>query len=257
MKKIIFLALIGILIILIPSVNAGTWNRISNGTATPIVIGDCTLIDTLAEADSTHVYTLNPDHTSDLNSRYVSYWSRNARCDELQFHVDHSTSISRLNLWLDGVSKGWLDNIGSTHYNNQTVSTLNHEWFFIENGVARRIPDVLTGWSWGFLVEDRLSIYQTQYFYDNVTIGAPVDFNEGQYAEKIHSIWKDDDSDFSFLPARLAEQIQYYYDSTGITESGNLFERCNYGTTTPGNPMTILLDWSWMLNNSYCALGLY
>ncbi len=225
--------------------------------------GDCTMVTTRGEADATHVYTLNPSNTVNLNLSYLYYWGRNARCDELQFHVDHNTSIARLNSWLKSVVVDWFKNIGTTHYNNQTVSTTwsnghGYEWFLVRDGAIHRIPDWLTALSWGLLMNDRLSIPVGVHeeFYDNAPLGAPVSFNDGPYATKIRSIWQNGDRDFSTLPASLATEINSFL-SGGGGRSGNwgVFTSCSYQFSWSSDPYGVLLDWSWMLRNDGCPLA--
>lgn len=237
-------------ILLTPSAEASSW--IGSDGKTHIKVAACTLVNTRSEADASHVYTLNPDHTIKLNDAYYAVWSRNARCDELQFHVDHSTSLLRLTQWLAAEARSWSENIRGSHLNNQTVSTPRREWFFIQNGVARRIPDILTGWSSGLLVGDRYSIYDGDYFYAHVTIGSPLRFSEGRYADEIHGIWKEGNNDFSMFPTKLASQIDYYHTTSGY---GNIFTSCSYNINFPGDPMAALLDWSWMQRNPGCPLA--
>lgn len=157
----------------------------------PSKAGDCWLVDQRSEADSTHVYTLNHAHTIELNMLYYENWRRNARCDELQFHVDHNTSKERLDLWLKEVAWGWYQNIGVTHFNHQTVSTSRHEWFYIDESGAHKILDWPTQMSWGMLLGDRISIptSHTEAFYDYVTIGAPLSYTEGTYFSEVQEIW--------------------------------------------------------------------
>ncbi|MFA6272082.1 MAG: hypothetical protein WC693_03160 [Patescibacteria group bacterium] len=213
-----------------------------------ITAGDnCTLVNTPAEADATHVYTLNPDYTKLLAVEYPAFWERQARCDELQFHVDHNTPKARLSSWLLTTAQSWLQNISTSHYKNQTVSTSRDEWFFINESGAHRIPDILTGWSWGLLGEDYLKISPrlTDSFYNSVTIGSPLQFNDGQYAEKIRAIWKNGDRNFDTLPTRLGTSLSGY--TYGYPK---LFTSCPSSCGSPtdrhcGN----LLDWRWFQSN--------
>lgn len=256
MKYFISILVVGILLLLAPITKAGTYP--SSDGVNPIKLDGCTLVNNQEEADSTHVYTLNPDNTIKIAEAYLKYWGRPARCSELQFHVDHNTPISRLNSWLNSVVISWYKNIGSTHFEGKTVSTSNYEWFLIKGGVAHRIPDVLTGWSWGLLVDDRLSIpYQnTTAFYDSITIGPPLNFSDGQYTDKIHEIWKNKYRVYSSLPSRMADTIEKFVNDTWAgSMGGGIFERCNYSARYPGDPYAKLLDWSWMLRNPGCALG--
>lgn len=256
MKKLSILIFLGAFLLLVPTANAGTW--LAPGSAhDPFIVGNCTLVNTSSEADSTHVYTLNPDHTKLLDDAYSRYWQRHARCDELQFQIDHNTPLSRLNSWLDGVAKGWYDNIGTTHFNNQTVSTSQHEWFFIKDGVAYRVHDILTGWSWGLLIGDRISIppQHTQYFYNTVTFGNSLHFSGGTNADKINNIWKNEDRNFSSLPTRLADQITMFHEDARASGGyGSIFEVCTFQSTFPGDPFYSLLDWSWTQRNPGCPL---
>jgi len=143
MKKIIVISAVAVFLFVLSahSSAASTWKSPYAPFTDDLKAGNCTLVNTVAEKDSTHVYTLNPDNTYNLNWAYWERWRRNARCDELQFHVDHSTPISRLNSWLDEVAYGWYADIGNTHFKGQTVSTSRHEWFFVDQNGIHRIPD--------------------------------------------------------------------------------------------------------------------
>jgi len=237
---------------------ASVWKDPSNLTK-DYKAGNCTLVSTRAEANASRVYTLNPDFVvRSLNASYVEYWNRNAGCNELQFHVDHNTSRTRLRQWLGSVSVGWFKNIGTTHYRGKTVSTLRDEWFFIDTQGAHRIPDWLTSMSWGLLIEDRIELpaVLTAAFYDNVPIATPLNFSNGPYADEMHDIWKENETDYSILPTRLAEEMENMSnvncDPDGCTP---LFEACTYESPLPGIfPKEDLLDWRWMLYNPGCPL---
>ncbi|PIY95469.1 MAG: hypothetical protein COY66_06760 [Candidatus Kerfeldbacteria bacterium CG_4_10_14_0_8_um_filter_42_10] len=254
MKKIIiiFAAAVFLFVLSIQQSAAGTYIDPQTGHD-DYAAGNCIMVTTRAEADNNHVYTLNPDNTIMLNFYYSAYWSRNARCDELQFHVDHNTTGAVLINWLDSVARSWYDNIGSSHYKHQTVSTSRHEWFFVNEDGIHRIPDWLTALSWGLLINDRYSIpaNHTTDFYDSVTIGAPLNFSEGQYADKIHDIWLEGDDDYSTLPERIEEEINL------VKAQANVFNTCTFSwySAYPGNPWRNLFDWTWMLHNPGCPLA--
>ena len=67
---------------------------------------DCKYSTTLSDDSTVRVksmFTLNSDTDKYLNDVYNAYydnWGRYPRCDELQFHLDHSTPLSRLTSWL-------------------------------------------------------------------------------------------------------------------------------------------------------------
>ncbi len=70
----------------VASAQAGTYRSPTYPYEYGYKVGDCILVDTPSEADATHVYTLNPNFTRQMNTAYMRYFGRNARCDELQFH---------------------------------------------------------------------------------------------------------------------------------------------------------------------------
>lgn len=253
MKKLLFITVIvGLGLLVGQSVEAATWKDPADPSE-PYKAGDCTMVSTRAEATAGKVYTLNPDNTYQLSLAYHQRWDRNARCDELQFHVDHSTPLVRLQTWLDDVAYGWYANIGSTHYLHQTISTARHEWFFVDTDGIHRIPDWLTALSWGLLVEDRLSVpaHHTERFYASVTIAAPLNFSAGQYADEIHSYWKGGVTDYSGVPARMASDIE----SRAVCNPAyciSIFESCSYGLQFAADPYYNLLDWRWMYSNPGC-----
>lgn len=226
---------------------AATWKDDNNQ---PMKAGSCTLVDTKAEADTTHVYTLNPSNTLNINRLYVTHWTRDARCDEIRFHVDHNTSSVRLDSWLSDTAMGWYKNIGATHFRGHTVSTSQHEWFYIDTEGAHRIPDWLTASAWGLLIDDRISIPvgHTATFYKYVKIASPIKFQDGMYATKMNAIWKNSDRDFSVLPSRFASEITW---ANGTRE---VFTQCNYNADH-GDPRGVLLDWHWMKYNPGCPLA--
>ncbi len=253
-KSLLLVASMFAMVLLASPAYAKSW--IGSDGKTPLKVTDCTLVDTRTEADATHVYTLNPDFTNRLNYQYWQYWYRNARCDELQFHVDHNTTLTRLGEWLESRALARYRDMANSIYEGQTLSTSSHEWFFVQDGVLHRIPDALTGWSWGLLVGDRYSIPDRHNlsFRQLVTIGSPLNFDEGQYATTINSIWKQGLRDYSSLPTRMGDLI------TGF-EKGNppywngIFTACSYTASFSGDPSQNLLDWSWMLRNPGCALA--
>lgn len=213
-----------------------------------LLIGSCTLVSTRPEADATHVYTLNPDHTIQLDQAYLDFLSRNARCDELQFHVDHATTLERLRLWLgDTALKVFIDG-APTRLEGQTVSTSRHEWFFLTNGTLHRIPDWLTALSWGLLMTDRQSIpmHLTTAFYDTMAVGEPLNFSRGPYATTIHRIWKEGLTNYSSLPKRLAAEISAFTENSSYE---NAFLTNVYVPRSAHDAYANLLDWSWMEAN--------
>jgi len=253
--SISFIVAAVVFIITVGTAHAAVWQNPGNPSQN-YVVGDCTMVTTRAEADGTHVYTVNPDHTYNLNAQYFLYWSRNARCDELQFHVDHNTTISRLKTWLGSVATGWYQNIGTTHFKNSTISTLRHEWFFVKDNQIHRIPDLLTALSWGLLDDDRFSVPAplTDTFYNNVSVGTPLNFNDGPNAAKIRAIWKNGNRDFTSLPARLAAEISAY--TYGYSK---IFSSCPSSCLNPTDRSCgALMDWRWTYSNAgyqSCPVG--
>lgn len=234
-------------------ISAKEWPDPNNPYTQPYKVGKCVLVDTKSEMDSKHVYTLNPDYAGKIGKEYQSRWLRDARCDELQFHIDRNTSLSRLNLWLDNIAAGWYKNIGKTHFKNKTVSTTKSEWFYVDGQGMHRIPDWLTGLSWGLIIGDRISIpvAHTDAFYKNAPISSALRFEDGKYAKKIKSIWKNNNRDFSNLPKSMDKEI------TLVLKEANVFEACGFSwySAYPGNPWKALLNWDWMKRNPKCPLA--
>lgn len=71
-----------------------------NRDGTPMNVGKCTLVSKRSEANASRVYTKSPSRARAINAQYRKWWDRNASCSELQFHINHKTSISRLTQWL-------------------------------------------------------------------------------------------------------------------------------------------------------------
>lgn len=225
-------------------------------SSSPYTIAGCTMVNTKAEMDSSHVYTLAPDVLYTLNNSYHELWNRNARCDELQFHASHSTSNERLRVWLIDVAKGWFRNIGSSHFKGQTVSTSRHEIFFIDGNGAHRIYDWPTAMSWGLLIGDRVSISSvlTEPFYDSVKFAAPLSFTDGLYRDAFHDVWRDGERDLTAFPGRMADEIEMLMgdeDNVQLT-TREVFKDCDYVYSSPGDPYGALFDWGWMDLNEGC-----
>ncbi len=260
MKKIILLSMIvGTFCLVAQPVMSRTYREPNYPYDWEYKAGNCIMVDQESEADATHVYTLNPDNTYLLNFEYYRRWGRNARCDELQFHVDHNTTRSRLVEWLNEVEASRYQNMAASRYEGNTVSTNRHEWYFIKDGVAHRIYDWVTGLSWGLLVDHRKSIPYANMgaFYDNVSFGDPLNYTEGNFYEEINAIWKDGERDFSNLPTLMAEEIEYWINE-GLYSPGNyhsIFEHCSFIWRCPGDSYGHLLDWGWMARNPGCPLA--
>jgi len=256
MKKIILLSmLIGAFCLIVQPAMAGMYREPSYPYDYGYKAGNCIMVDQESEADSTHVFTLNPDNTVTINQEYYIRWGRNARCDEIQFHVDHNTPISTLSAWLNEVEVSRYQNMAASAYEGNTVSTSRHHWYFIQNGIAHRIYDWPTAMAWGVLLEDRRSIpaVHTGSFYQYVTVGEPLNFTEGLYYEKINAIWKEGDRDYSSLPTRLAWAVR---TTSGQCKSYTCaFDDCQYQYHFPGDPYPNLLDWNWMAYNPGCPLA--
>lgn len=221
----------------------------------PIVVGGCTLVTTQAEADATHVYTLNPTHVQRLNYLYFRLWGRNARCDELQFHVLHNTTTTRLRSWLNELAFSRYRSIGTSHLVGTTIG--NNGMYLVKRNGIHKVPDLLTAFSWGLLPEDRFSIplEQRTTFNAVVTKGAPLAFSKGPYADKIFAIWKNGDRDFSSLPARLAARMENY-----VNGYPKIMSSCPTSclSSTDRNCESPFFDWSWThLNTGYklCPSG--
>lgn len=66
----------------------------------------CQISETVSDAQTLRIakpLTLGNDddkYLSSVSSAYLAAWNREPRCDELQFHLDHSTSLERLQTWL-------------------------------------------------------------------------------------------------------------------------------------------------------------
>lgn len=229
-----------------PNARAGYY---PDNDGTPLKVGDCTLVNDKSQENATQVYTLNPTYVSNIDAIYYTYFRRDARCEELQFHIDHNNPVRKVEKWL---IKTVTNRMKSGYYNGNTVATKSRgEWFWVDNNVAHRIPDWLTGLSNGFLRSDRilLTLKLSDLFLHNVAIGAPVAFGDGAYADKITSIWKNGDRDYTSLPQRLAEEISLYETRAGV------FTRCVYRSYYVSQGYDIDLDWSWMLHNPGCILA--
>jgi len=256
MKKIILLTTVIALVVLFAQpVGAGMYREPDYPYELGYKAGDCIMVDNPDEADSEHVYTLNPDHTIEINTEYLQRWGRNARCDELQFHVNYNTPLDRLQSWLNEVEIGRYQNMTASAYEGNTVSTSRHEWYFIKDGIAHRIYDWPTAMSWGLLLEDRKSIpaVHTGSFYQYVTIGEPLNYADGSFFEEIDAIWKDGVRDYSKLPARLAWTVETTAGQCGSYTCA--FDDCQYQYHYPGDPYPNLLDWGWMAYNPGCPLA--
>ncbi len=164
--------------------------------------------------------------------------------------IDHNNSLAKIQGFLRKVLR---QRFLSGYYDNQTI-TINHEWYFITHGTARRIPDWLTSSAYGLLYSDRAYVsnrYEVlRSFQQSFIIGEPLRFGDGPYAEKILSIWQMGDTDYTTLPQRLAENI------TLLVTGANVFRDCTYqGFSSTDRSSDNSLDWSWMLRSPGCPLA--
>lgn len=251
MKKLLVLVTVLVGLVGVANVTkAATWK---DDNLKPITSGGCTLVDKKSEANKTQVYTLNPDNTVKLGILYLNYWNRDARCDELQFHVDHNTSQARLRQWLMNTVIGWFKNVKTSPLEGKTVSTAKDEWFLIRNGSAQRIPDQPTAFAWGLLIGDRFPIQLdlTNDFYKYVKIGAPLNYNTGAYQQIITSIWRNGSQDYSSLPPRMVEEIKTF----GQFKSCVMYYQDVYNMSEWDDAYRAFLDWRWKRFNSGCPLA--
>lgn len=228
--------------------SAAVWVR---GDGTPITVAGCTLVNKQREADATHVYTKNVELTRAINQLYRQLFYRRASCGELQFHALHATSTKKLTAWMLKKSTAWFRSVAGTVYQNRTVSTDRGDWFFLSNGVAKKIPDWLTAVSWGLLMEDRIELPSvlTDLFYANVPFSALLNFSDGPYAATTRSLWLDGTTDTSALPARLAAEVATFRDGNGWPSAFHVFESTSYIKRSASDPYATLLDWTWLAGN--------
>lgn len=211
----------------------------------PVVVSGCTLVSTQDEADAMHVYTLNVANVQDINSKYHSQWGRNARCDELQYHVLHNTTQRRLREWLNTVAFSWYRSIGTSRLVGTTIG--NEGMFLVQRDGIHRVPDLLTAFSWGLISWDRFSLPRDQRTTFNavVAMGDPLEFSDGPYAEKIRAVWQDGDRDFSTLPTRLADALDTYVN--GYPKILSSCPTYKLGGTDRGQ--YTYFDWQWTKAN--------
>lgn len=68
----------------------------------------CSFSTTVRDSETLQVPTLfvvgseTDQYLRAVHDAYVAYWDREPRCDEMQFHLDHSTPLDRLTEWLKG-----------------------------------------------------------------------------------------------------------------------------------------------------------
>ena len=263
-KKSLYLASLGTLLGVVAwfglaaqPVAASAYPTSPYDSSSPYKIAGCVMVNTQAEMDSSHVYTLAPDVLYDPNNSYRELWNRNARCDELQFHASHGTSNQRLRAWLVDVAKGWFRNIGTSHLKGQTVSTSRHEIFFIDQNGAHRIYDWPTAMSWGLLIADRVSISDAlkEPFYTTASFGTPLNFHDGRYRDAFHDVWRDGERELTVFPDRMADEIEMLMGNENNVQatSREVFQDCSYVYSSPGDPYGALFDWDWMGLNESCS----
>lgn len=189
----------------------------------------CVLTPDPSEKDANTVYTLNIAFTNEFNSMYYTYWGRPARCDELQYHAEGSTSKQRLGNWLREVE---LERY-SSHYYDGTVSTYDHKVWRLVNGKRQRIHDWLTMVAWGYLPEDNKSIYWplTGHFYNAYPEIDSLQYNQGPYFEQVDEMWRNHTEDID-VPQRLLDELQEF----GLGYYGHFLYRnpCDIGTYARG-----------------------
>lgn len=190
----------------------------------------------------------NPDRQTLVNAAYLAIWGRDARCDELAYHVTKETSLKKLRSWLRSRAEAWYADLSAGPLKGQTVSTGRHEWFFVSGGELHRIPDWPTALAWGLLIDDRreIPIGMTDAFYRLAPLGRPLNFSDGPYAAAIHNMWKKRKTLPSSLPPRLKNEISRLSDNGSY---GNIFLINTYVPRSGNDASAKLLDWAWLAGN--------
>lgn len=220
-----------------------------DGVGMPLTAGTCVMVNTRAEAKRGNaVYTLNPDHTIKLNQAYLSFWGRNARCDELQFHVDRNMKIAKLSSWLNKRAVAWYRDLKNSPYEGRTVSTSRREWFLVQNGQLRHIPDWLTAMSWGLRIPARASIpsRMTDIFYESATVGEPLQYSAGPYWSAIEERRRNGTALPATVPQPVRDEVQAFAQNAVF---GNIFFLQRYVPRSADDAYAKLLDWSWVAEN--------
>ncbi len=206
-------------------------------------IGGCAMVAKRAEAGPSTVFTKNIRHARSVNQAYQRIWGRNARCDELQLHENRSTKITDLYNWLRAIALARYRSIGTSSLEGRTVSTARHEWFLVQRGVLRKIPDWPTALAWGLALSQRTSIPagMTEAFYGSVTVGEPLRFADGPYMRTVEALWKRRSQDFTALPLAVASEVMR------LVREADIFNTNRY---EPRNAaFARLLDWRWLTGN--------
>lgn len=213
-----------------------------------------------SEKNSQTVKARTLDEVRNINRLYFNEWGRDARVDELQFHVDHVASHAVLTAWLEDnpqapctlYNAACRYNVGTEQIDRlagHTVSTDAHEFFFIKDGKRWVIPDFPTMNAWGLLFNDRWSTIgpATAYLKSHYPLGGTLNYADGVYHDEIQTYWSGRDG--NAVPETLPEAMQDLFVQT--MDSNVIYGDWHWlGVQTSsswvGYSYNNLLDWSYL-----------
>lgn len=90
---------------------------------------------------------------TNFDDLYKQEFGRSIQCDELEFHLQHSTPHDKLQTWLNAQTAGiWWDNLTSK-YDGQVIYNAT-DMFYVTGGKLYHIPDLMTALAYGFNLDD-------------------------------------------------------------------------------------------------------
>ncbi|MFA6198280.1 MAG: hypothetical protein WC734_03965 [Patescibacteria group bacterium] len=170
----------------------------------------CVLTPDPAQKNATTVYTLNIDMARKIESAYLEWWNRAPRCDEVQYHIEHNTTIIKLSSWLSKVEiqrfkDHTYDGLVKTHAQGTYGDAKT--WRLI-NGKRQRVYDWPTQMAWGFVSADLkpINIQLSNEFFAAYPEIAPLKYSDGPYKTQVDTVWKTGATDIN-APARLKTEL--------------------------------------------------
>lgn len=157
------------------------------------------------------------DEVNNINNIYREIRGNNARCDELDFHVQHVTPHDVLRNWLTEtlgikVLSASVVNVNVGDLEGKTIlDRSNGKLYLIKDGARHWAPDVLTMASHGLIYED--GIVLENYQVSSIVLGYQLKYWEGKYYRTIEVVLREGNKEaIRFLPARLNEEVEKLAD---------------------------------------------
>ncbi len=80
---------------------------------------------------------------------YLEYFGRQARCDELEFHLQHNTSHEDLITWMmEQEDYTWWSNLITTYEGEAIYGSVSKDVYYVKDGLLYSVPDLMTAYAW-------------------------------------------------------------------------------------------------------------